>query len=374
VRVAIVNRHPTESLGGSEIQCDIIAAGLQARGHEVTYVAIYGRRAEYAAPYPVVPVPSPGFFSLFRVFRRHRHDIVYWRNGKQGLFVAALAARLAGARFVYSISHVADALPWRSTYGGAQAFRLRGLSPRHIVRWMSALLSPLHQAANYLAIPLFADLVVSNNADFLEGVHARRKAVVHNSMSTRAVPFAWPRPFVAWVANIKSRKRPEDFFRVSQELRDTGLDFIMVGALQDPAYAGRLAEWGRQDNFHYLGAMTLEEVNGFLAAGLLLVNTCEPEGFPNNCIQAWLQGRPVVSLRFDPEGMLEREGLGRYSRDFTHFSGDVRSVALDEKLRLECGLRARDYATGEFGEAKNIPRLESLMRGLRSKNLQRETD
>jgi len=42
MRIAIINQHPDFTLGGSEIQCDLFAQELAARGHEVYYLAING--------------------------------------------------------------------------------------------------------------------------------------------------------------------------------------------------------------------------------------------------------------------------------------------------------------------------------------------
>ena len=55
MKVAIINQHPQDFLGGSEIQCDIIVRKLQEFGHHVVYLACKGNR-EYDCPYPVKPV------------------------------------------------------------------------------------------------------------------------------------------------------------------------------------------------------------------------------------------------------------------------------------------------------------------------------
>ena len=57
MKIAIVNQHPTDMLGGSEIQCDIIARTLVEFGHEVDYIAVGGHDCDaYEVPYRVRPV------------------------------------------------------------------------------------------------------------------------------------------------------------------------------------------------------------------------------------------------------------------------------------------------------------------------------
>lgn len=367
MKVVVVNKHRADALGGSELQCDIIARNLTALGHDVVYAALDARKAEYQASYRIAPFKSFGFLKALLFLRREKPDVVYWRRNKRGLFAAAVATKLAGAKFVYSMSHITDSQVLRFS-GLVKIRRPQNLGVRALYLFAADLLAPVFSALNYSAIPLFTDGVVSNNGDYLKNVPVKHKVAIHNSMEIETVPFQWPRPFVIWVANIKTRKRPEDFFRLSKDLSESGVDFLMVGALQDQIYVAQLAEWSRERNFHYLGAKTLAEVNGMIAASLFLANTCEPEGFPNNCIQAWLLGKPVISLRFDPEGLLAEKGLGRHSGNFAQFLADVGKFISDEKLRFEVGRQAGAYAVQEFSAEHNIPTLVRFLSALVDQN------
>ncbi len=58
MNLLIINQHPSDSLGGSEMQCDLIARGLTERGHQVVYASVGSmRKEEYPGlPYRVVPL------------------------------------------------------------------------------------------------------------------------------------------------------------------------------------------------------------------------------------------------------------------------------------------------------------------------------
>lgn len=368
MKIAILNQHPSDTLGGSEIQCDIIARELSALGHEVLYVAIEGRRVEYDAPYRVVPIQAPGFLELRRILKAFPADVVYWRYNKIRLLRCALASRISGARFVYSISHISDTLPWvRSGTRPFERFcRARGKTLRARIRALHLLADPLISAMNYLAIPTLANGAVSLNPEFTDAVPVSPRETILNSMPTETRAFAWKRPFVLWVASIKPKKKPELFLELAKHLEYLDVDFLMVGEIQDGAYA-YIAD-GKPEhtpsNFFYLGKKSPLEVNGMLEESLLLVHTCSPEGFGNNFIQAWLQGKPTVSLHFDPDGMIERNRLGYHSKNFSAFVENVRDLVENPDLRAEIGARAKIFAQENFSSKKNAGKLARFIERL----------
>ncbi len=349
-RIAIVNQHPADMLGGSEIQCDIIARGLVERGHGVDYLAVGGKAGQdYGAPYRVLPVARQARAIADEVLAT-RPDLVYWRFNKHCFAIAARAIGRAGIPIVFSVSHVRDVTrcyfqpgAWRA--GGFKALRRAAKESWRLYRE--------HRGFAHVAA------LVSNNPDNLGKVAVPVQVHIPNSMVTTAVPFAWPRPFCLWVANIKERKQPEKFVELAARLSDCGIDFLMVGQLQSKSYA-RLLQSGPA-HFHYLGEKRLEEVNGMLASSLFLVHTCHPEGFPNNFIQAWLQGKTVISLAFDPDGLLIRKGLGFFAEnDMKRFAAQTRQLIGDSGLTRRMGENALAYAVANFLPATNVGRLESL--------------
>ena len=54
MNVLIINQHISDVLGGSEIQCNNLALGLQKRGHSIVYAATGRKRKEnYKCEYPL---------------------------------------------------------------------------------------------------------------------------------------------------------------------------------------------------------------------------------------------------------------------------------------------------------------------------------
>jgi glycosyltransferase involved in cell wall biosynthesis len=125
-------------------------------------------------------------------------------------------------------------------------------------------------------------------------------------------------------------------------------------------------------NLDYVGPKTQREVNELLARAHVLVNTSVTEGYPNTFIQAWQRKVPVVSLTVNPDGVLDRQGVGIRAGTEQGLEEAVRLLLENSALRNEYGVRAREYAvrrhslrnthalvrlieTGEV-EAENVPR------------------
>jgi len=110
-----------------------------------------------------------------------------------------------------------------------------------------------------------------------------------------------------------------------------------------------------------LGPKSPGEVNGILRRSLFLVHTCAPEGFGNNFIQAWLQGKPTVSLYFDPEGIIAREGLGYVSGTFPKLVQDVARLVENQAECKIMGHKARQFAVERFSPEANTRKLEQYL-------------
>lgn len=350
MRVAIVNQHLMDALGGSEIQCDLIAAGLAKRGHEVGYVA----------PSETSHVDAEFSYSILKCNRSKkaiigklldfRPDVVYWRFNKNGLRAVARAMSKAKVPFVFAASSVNDVRPWSLKRQESGRYGLGNVKRLMVSRWE-------HGGFRYV------DALTVLNRDFLQCVSVSRQYYVPNAMVENIVSgFEWPRPYCVWVANIKPCKRPEAAVKLATALSSMGVDLIMVGYMQSPRYKWLEDPAHRPPNCYYLGPKSVEEVNSILAGSLLHVHTCEPEGFGNIFIQAWLQGRPSVSLGFDPCGYIESEQLGvNANDDFDAFVNAVQRFVKDQAERDATGERARAFALRTFSVDALIPRIEAIL-------------
>ena len=347
MKIVIVNRHVQDYLGGSEMQCDLIARRLHELGHEILYVAPQALKNVYDTKYRTVPVNASAI-SISACIKEFSPDVVYWRLNKYHFRRTAKRVHKLSIPFVFAISHIDDTR------------KLNRLSnPKNGLRFaIKAAKQSLINLYNYGGFK-YVSAVTSLNPDYLGILPVEKQSYVPNCVDVSAISFNWPRPFVVWVANIKTAKRPEVFLRLADNMRHTGVDFLMVGEILSSEY-----EWLKSvglDNFYYLGSKSPTEVNGILKESMFLVHTCLPEGFGNNFLQAWFAGVPTVSLSFDPGGYIRDNSLG-YISDGSEkcLAKQVELLIFNSDMRDKLGSNGRIFANASFGLDKTVESLLEL--------------
>lgn len=353
----IVNQHISDLVGGSEIQCDNLAKGLSNKGHSVVYAATGRlRKTSYEYEYPVYALDVYNKKEVEDFLISHKPDVIYWRYNKIGLrsFFKKVPDSVG---FVFASSALNDFLK----YGAASSFFV---NPFGLKESLSRIKSKLISAYNYKTLSQ-VDLVTVLNRDYLKLSPNKNTQLVTNSMSCKVLSdFDYKKKFVVWVANIKPQKQPEKFIELASELSKNypDIDFLMIGNIQDKQYQNIIQKAEAKIlNFYYLGGKTPDEVNAVLEKSLFLVHTCQPEGFGNNFIQAWMQAKPTISLEFDPAGLIESQGLGFVSGNFDNFLKQSKKLIEDESLRKSIGKNAQIYAKENFSIDTMVNKIEELL-------------
>lgn len=352
MKVLIVNQHVEDAIGGSEIQCDLIAQYLTRFGYNVIYGAVRARRQYYDVNYHVVPLTNPVWKSLAELVRKIRPDVIYWRYNKHHLLSATLVARWLRVPLVFAVSHIND-----TRWFGPAKPPPKGSTIRRYLGW---LYRRFKSTWNHIGFYLVQGVTFLNE-DFSGRLPVKKQRVIHNSMSAAAAPFTWSKPFVLWVASLKPRKNPDVYIRLASKFPH--IDFLMAGPIQNRQFSFVEDPTKLPPNVHYMGVVAPEVVNGMLRSPncMSLVHTCDPEGFGNIFIQAWFQAKPTLSLYFDPEGIIEREKLGFIAGSFENLAIQLKQVLKDPSLRDEMGKRARIYANQHFAPEQNVKRLETFL-------------
>jgi glycosyltransferase involved in cell wall biosynthesis len=353
LKIFIVNQHKQLALGGSELQCDIIAKGLKDRGNDVVYIALGSHSIDFSnIPYKIIPFKF-SFKKFFYLLRKEKPDIIYWRN-RQFRLAAVINAKLMRIPFVFAVSSPDDLkVFWYRIDNPKNYFLTQLLKARQLVK----------SFYNYFGL-LLSDGVTSLNSKYLEKVPIKNKVTVWNAMENDSIPFSWPRPYFLWVSNIKPIKRPEIYLKLAQKLSEENLDvdFLMVGSIKSDHYRLLIHETETTANFHYLGLKTPNEVNGILKNSIALIHTCLPEGFGNNFIQAWHSGCPTITYEFDPENLIRGEQLGFVAdNNFDNLVEQTKFMIKNKSERKKMGDRALKFAQSNFFSSRLIDDVETFL-------------
>lgn len=340
--------------GGAEYQSRILADGLKAHGYKVTFIS-YGNflRDEviYRDDYKIVnlnvkPTLSNRVTAYYtfmkkvgRVIKDEKVDLIYQR------VLNTFSYRLAGIARSLEIPyvlHIAD----------NYSINFLGFKGRVRAWFFKKLLS---------SYPYF---LVQSSFQFqvLKPYVSRIQKIPNLHPIPRKLPVKDKTNTIIWIGNVRPVKRLDLFASIAEQMTDENLKFLVIGRLpQSDLGTDMLRRMEEIENLSYLGEMENHEVNNYLGASKVLVNTSDSEGFSNTFIQAWLHGTLVASLNSNPDSVFENSNLGIYCNgDFEKLIEAISVLVNDRNYHTRSG-HARAYANRTFGEANNIQKFISVV-------------
>jgi glycosyltransferase involved in cell wall biosynthesis len=177
-------------------------------------------------------------------------------------------------------------------------------------------------------------------------------------------PHADREKYVAWVATLRQHKRPDVLVEIAR--RVPTIRFVVCGGpttfMTTPSYReGVLQALRATPNIEYLGNVAPERAQEVIADAALLLSTSDSEGFPNTFVQAWSSGTPVVSLKIDPDGVIERLGLGAISGDVDRATKNITALMESTDQRDEIAQRARKFAIENYNASAVVQLFERAL-------------
>lgn len=336
------NKH---GVGGEQVQQTLLARALSKRGFDVSMIVYdYGqldgaiwdgvktiRTYAQEAGIPVVRFIHPRWSGLWTALRRANADVYYVSCSGARVGQVAHFARHAGKRVIYRVAHDRACDPktvmirlWRDK-------RLYEYGLRNVD---SVLVQSVWQQAalqrNYGLPSTVAGMLVEPGKLELRFEERSIDALWVNNMR----PFKRADRFLDFAASTPSAKchmiggPGSGFDHVFEEISDR--------AATIPSLV-----------FH--GPVPYHDVNDFYERSRVFVNTSDSEGFPNSYLQAWMRGTPVVAF-FDPDGVIQREGLGETVSSDSELQAAVTRLNSDARLWQEVSSRCKNYMRRHFDE------------------------
>ncbi|HMH17907.1 MAG TPA: glycosyltransferase family 4 protein [Burkholderiales bacterium] len=328
-------------IGGEAVQQTLLARALARGGHDVSMVvADYGQRdgAEWEAirvfkayrleaGLPVLRFIHPRWTGMWSALLRADADIYYTSCAGMLVGLMALFCRRFGRRFVFRTASDTD----------CDRSRLLVHSARD--RWLYAY--GLRRADAILVQSASQAETLAHNY----GLASR----VAGMLVEKAEPAAARDIDALWVSNIRQIKRPDRILELAGRMPEVKIH--MVGgplAGEEALFRDVKQAATTRSNVSFHGRLSYWDANELYGRAKLLVNTSDVEGFPNSYLQAWIRGVPVVTL-IDPDGVIEREGLGVAARSSAQIADAMEYLlgnpAAWKAARDRCAaFMAREYA------------------------------
>ena len=347
---------PTDlGFGGAEVQTALIGVGLATRGYAITFLCRarpQAEREERLGGVRLLRMPTgrrfpPGLrvlTDLGAALDAAGAAIVYQRCAQPLTGMLAWQCRRRGRRFVFAVANDRD------VDGRAR----RALGPlRHALfrsglRRADRIVVQSRTQMDLLPAALRARAVEIPSAFDLAGIEPRPEP---------------PEPAILWIGNLLAKKRPDLLLALARRLPH--VRFIAVAPdAGDTGLATRFRdEAATLPNVERHGRVPQGEMGRLFARARLLLNTSEAEGVPNTFLEAWARTVPVVSLGIDPDGVIERLGLGLVATPDS--AGTVLEGFLrDGAARDEAGRRARAHVTRRHALLHVLDRYQELFAAL----------
>jgi glycosyltransferase involved in cell wall biosynthesis len=345
-------------IGGAELQQTLLAKALARRGFQVSMVVgDYGQQdgvvwsgvKTYKASKPREGVPvvrfvHPRWTKLVAALRRAAADVYYVSPAGVQVGQVALWARRNSRRMVLRLASDADCDPARLL----------------ISFWRDR---KLYEYGLRRADAILAQSV--NQLQLLRRNYGLDSSVVSSlvDIADSTLPLSERNISVLWVSNIQQLKRPELFLELARRLPTFPASMVGGAAPKtgDLFERVRIAA-SRVSNVTFHGPLPYQATQRLFDRARVFINTSEIEGFPNTFLQAWARGIPVVSF-FDPDGVVQREGLGHAVASVEDMAAAVHRLVADPQVWGEASARCLAYTARRYGEDQTVaPYLEVLGR------------
>ncbi|MFT6053299.1 MAG: glycosyltransferase involved in cell wall biosynthesis [Parvicella sp.] len=349
MKVMILNAHLSKVMGGSEVACHINTKAFVDKGYDAVYGAVNGYDKSVDWPYPIVEVNKQDQKDLVSFLLKHNVDVLYWNYNKKIIWPNFKNIRKAGIPIFVSVNHVNDL----QYYPKKKPYK----SPLVVIKHN---LKKISKAFHFFQARKMINGYIAINQEHMDLIPSRfNKTFIPFGVFDEFVePEPAPRPYVVWMASIKKVKNPELFLELAKALEHLDLDFYLIGKAQEEYYLNWGEEAAQQKNLKFLGGQEMKMANGFIKNSKLFISTCDPEGFPMVYLQSWVFGRPVISMNYDPSGVIERERLGYCSHgNFKKFVTQVESLVKDDDTYAEISTSCRRYIDKHHNVSRNVDKL-----------------
>ena len=339
----LLARDARPSPGGAETQVLLVSRALAARGVKICLCS-------FDLPGGDMPASLDGVDIVVR--REHRSgqgmgarvrdvletrrvladvdaEVVLTRTAGYHVGLVGIFARLGRRRFVYSSANLSD-----FNFG----IRSPGLRDRALYR---------------LGVHLTHMIIVQTEEQqrLCQRRFGRTATVIANIVEAASLRTAQPEAFL-WVGRAVWHKRPLEYIELARALPEARFWMVAQPGPGPEDLSPAIEEAAESvPNLEILPVRPRPELMNLIERAVAVVNTSDFEGMPNVNLEGWVRGVPALTLTYDPDGVIQRFGLGEFaggSRDrFVEAAQGLWEERADQRMLAE---RCREYVSRVHAE------------------------
>lgn len=281
-------------------------------------------------------------FAWYRFLRVERPDWWQWQGASHWWGPAALVAKLVQVRTIFSAMHDRDIHPRQALMRRSRWWILYVWA----LTWADRIFVQHGEQLSQLAPYLRA------KASILPGIVGQANSVKPHSQRGQ---------YVAWVGVLRLVKRPDLLLEVARKMPNT--PFVVCGGPSThgtpSGYSeGIMKELRALKNVKCLGHVPPERTLQIIADAAMLLSTSDGEGFPSVFLEAWAFGTPVVSLKIDPDRVIQKKKLGTVTNTVDKAVEAIQTLMNSPGIREEMAIRARQHVAKNHSESASIKAFE----------------
>jgi len=333
-----------EYFGGESVQQTLLAKAFRDKGYEVSMITkdhgqpdgevVDGikvwKMMRDGAGLPVVRFFHPRMTSLYRAFKNADADVYF--QSCAGFFTGATAwyCNKNARKFIFRVAHDTDCIPGEYLIGRPY--------------WRD---SRIYEYGLKRADLISAQSTIQQ--DLLEKNYGLKSQLINMVVELPQEAEQAERDIdILWVNNIRPFKRPELAVQLARLVPEYRV--VMIGGpIQgyEELYNSIKEESAGVDNLEYLGQVPYAKVNDYFQRTKVFINTSDSEGFPNSFLQAWIRGVPVFSF-FDPDHLIDRNGLGEVPSDVNDMAARLNRLLADQGRLNQLSEKVKHHATAHY--------------------------
>ncbi|MHC5059870.1 MAG: glycosyltransferase family 4 protein [Planctomycetota bacterium] len=288
---------------------------------------------------------------LWNALHRADSDIYLRKGASLGTALVAIFCKRHGRNFV---CRTAGARECDGTY--IKEHRLRGKAFVWSLRQAAAVFTQNDADAKNLSAGVGIDSIAIPNGHRLDDMAPADKDAI------------------LWAGRSAEVKRPELFLKLAGEMPQERFIMICKEATDDTRYTQLKEKASLIENLEFISGVPFGQIDSFFQRAKVFVNTSFSEGFANTFIQAGKCSTPILSLKVNPDGFLDKYGCGLCADDDWQRFVDMFKQMLDTEKAEQYGIGGRRYVMENHDVSQIVEQYKDIFRRITANTKSQDQD